>query len=357
MKNRKNKLIVIVILILIFIVCFGLFAQSLINKSEKVEKRVYLNYQENSSIDYDVYLKENEFYSVNSLNKGFKYIALLSDYVNVDFNYNMNFADYVDGEYDYYVKATLVTREKDSSNTLWQESYILKEKVYEELSNDLKLSINENLDIDYNTYYQMINDFRSRYSVLVDSTLNVELIINSKIDYGKFKNVVVDQKSISVTIPLSDITYEISEYNGNINESNSYSEITEEGRLNEKLKYIGYVMWGIDILVLLVTLIFVHKFNANKNLYASKLKKILKNYDSVIAAVKVLPNLSNLNVIHVENFEDFIDVQNELRIPISFIETSKGYESWFIIIHQNEAWVYRLNALDLNKNKKEIFKI
>ena len=25
-------------------------------------------------------------------------------------------------EYDYYIKATLVTREKDSSNTLWQES-------------------------------------------------------------------------------------------------------------------------------------------------------------------------------------------------------------------------------------------
>lgn len=358
-KNINLKIIVALTLILIFIIVFALFAQMLINKSVETEKRVYLNYHESSKINYDVYLKQNEFFSVNFLPKGYRYVASLSDYINTNFAYNFNFSEPISGEYNYYIRATLVTKEKDTSNVLWKENYILKEKTYEGLNNSSSISINENIAIEYDKYYQMINDFRSKYSVLVDSTLNVELILNTELSYGKFKNVIVDQKTLSLTIPLSDITYNITEYNGDINVSGDYNEITEEGRLNENLKHIGYVMWAIDGLVIIITLVFVYKYNYNKNVYASKLKKILKNYDSVIASVTKVPSLQGLTVICVTDFNELVNVQNELRIPISYAENIPGVESIFVIMHQREAWVYKLNALELNKETKEkdIFQI
>ena len=63
-----------------------------------------------------------------------------------------------------------------------------------------------------------------------------------------------------------------------------------------------------------------------------ELDKILKNYDSIIANIKNLPDISSYKTIEVDKFEELLDVYNEVRMPINYYQEKTGKESIFIII-------------------------
>ena len=46
-----------------------------------------VNYVENSSIDYKVYLKKNNYFDTPFLEKNKVYITSLIDYIDIDFSY------------------------------------------------------------------------------------------------------------------------------------------------------------------------------------------------------------------------------------------------------------------------------
>lgn len=355
---RSNKLnVLIFIVITIVISFFGIFAQILIDQSNKGNEKIQLPYKEKSNINYQVYLVDNPFFSSNYLTEDYNYIAALTDYIDTVFNYDILFDKKVSGDFSYYIKGTLLTKDRISSNPLWKETYILKNATTGRIENSNKLHINDGLSIDYKKYYNLVNKFIENYSVAVDATLDIELVVDYKLNYTKFDEVISEQKSMSISIPLSNITYEITGYNDNLNESNIFSETHGETKIDKGMRNIGYIMWTIDVLIILITIIFLYKFTNKKSKYDKKLHRILKNYNSVIINVLSLPELEKYNLIYVTDFEELVDLQSELRVPITFMEVTKDFESVFVIIHNSEAWVYILNLDDLNKKEKEIFKI
>ena len=48
-------------------------------------------------------------------------------------------------------------------------------------------------------------------------------------------------------------------------------------------------------------------------------------------------------MIGVDSFDELIDVYNRTNKMISFKETKRGLESIFIIIDEDNAWIYRFN--------------
>ena len=83
-KRRNVLLSLIFIIIIVSIITLSFFLMYF-NKN----KKQYINYNEKSNVDYNVFLKDNDFFEDKYLRKGNQYIASLIDYINVDFNYRI----------------------------------------------------------------------------------------------------------------------------------------------------------------------------------------------------------------------------------------------------------------------------
>ena len=56
-------------------------------------------------------------------------------------------------------------------------------------------------------------------------------------------------------------------------------------------------------------------------------------------------------IIDVKNFDQMLDVEEELRIPIMFFETVKNKEGWFVLVHNDLAYRYVLKDKPNVRNK------
>ena len=110
----------------------------------------YIEYNENSDIDYKVYLKENEFYKEKYLEKGNSYIASLIESIKTEFKYTINFNEELDYNYSYKISADVDVEDENSDTTLYhfQENLVKKESKNSVKENTIK----ENIDIDYEHY-------------------------------------------------------------------------------------------------------------------------------------------------------------------------------------------------------------
>lgn len=64
-----------------------------------------------------------------------------------------------------------------------------------------------------------------------------------------------------------------------------------------------------------------------------KVSKILKKYRDIIVELENKPNFEIKNVVDVKDFEELIDVEEEIRVPILFFEDEEKFV--FIIIGDN----------------------
>ena len=93
-------------------------------------------------------------------------------------------------------------------------------------------------------------------------------------------------------------------------------------------------------------MIDVSKMESN---YNKELKKILKDNRDIIVNVNKLYNKKKYNLIYVDSFIELMDVYNRVESPISFKEIEKNKEAIFLIIENDNAWIYRL----VNKKKEK----
>ena len=77
----------------------------------------HITYKENSSINYKVYLKENQFFEKEYAEEKKQYIASLIEYIKADFNYTIDIEkENVDFQYVYGIKAEVNVKEKNKEN-------------------------------------------------------------------------------------------------------------------------------------------------------------------------------------------------------------------------------------------------
>ena len=105
------------------IVLFSLFGFYMYKSGFFEEKKQTLKYQENNDIDYNVYLKKNDFFETDHLEKNKTYITSLIDHINVDYKYNIQFDYPVEGEYKYYIYAVVESKKSNSEDKYWSKEY------------------------------------------------------------------------------------------------------------------------------------------------------------------------------------------------------------------------------------------
>ena len=305
------------------------------------EKNEQVLYQENNKVDYRVYLKENKFFEEPYLGKDRVYITSLIDFIDIDFNYDMKLNERVSGTYNYYIKGIIRASLSDNPNKdYWSKEYILKEEKKVNYKDLQRVLFNTNVKVDYDYYNDILLDFKKEYNLSADAKLEVVLCVENSINYKDEK---ADKKSLSLlTIPLTQATIEVpisvdTNKGADVIISRFYED---ESFIYSLYKLLSCVLLFIASYMLVRLVLTIVRKMEKKSLYYRQLKKILRDYDSIIVTLHGKLNYDNLTVIDVSKFSELIDAHSEVRQPINFMEDNVGAK--FILINDKLAWRYVL---------------
>lgn len=339
--NNRSKFIPVFYALLIGL--FAILSNVFISVGLNIKNKDNVQYQIDSDIDYKVYLLKNDVYDKYYLNKGEKYIASLVDYIKFNFKYDILYSEDINGYYSYNVDTSLVAYEDDINDSLIKRDYKeLDNKVVVLDKNHVKnIDINDSVIVDYKKYKEILNDINNKYGVSVYGYLNVRFNLNTELDFSSLDKNINDKKSMEVLIPLSDDTFKIKILN-TYDDIDSYYDFSKKTFVNYLYILIGLLCLSISltfIVMLVRELVFINKEQKN---YNKKLKKILKEYEDDIIIVKNFYNKKKYNLIYVDSFDELLDVHKRVLSPISFKEVKKNYKSIFLIIDDDNAWIYRM---------------
>ncbi len=333
------------IMYIFFMALFLVFAYFLFDRGFNVRTKVFVNYQEDSDVIYKVCLKENEIYSHKCLSQGEKYISSLVNNIDVNYRYNVLFNKDISGYYTYKIIGTLVAYEEDINDSLWKREYILLNDKTEVLNaNDLKkIAIKSNVNINYNKYKEELEQFTKDYGIKVSGYLEVKFILDENISFNGIEKLVQDTKDIQLIIPLSYDTFKINVLD-DIHNVDSYYDFSTKEDVNYFLLILGAFSLSIGISFLALTIRNMVFSVGKQSSYTKELKRIFSEYSDIIVNIKRFYNKKKYNLIYVDSFDELMDVYRKVGNPISFREIRRNEEAMFILLEDDNAWIYRLIA-------------
>ncbi len=325
------------------IIILGVLAQVIFNAKIENEMIANLEYTENAYSDYRVYYTENPFYVEPFIEAGKTYVRDYTNKISTDFSYDVNYTDELNVlEYDYYVRAKLIVfTPGHEDEDLWTREYKLSDVETVNIKNDTNYSLRKTIDIDYQKYREDFDNYRRNAAVQADAKLIVEMIINNHGEYPNLDNFDFSS-TIKMEMPLNDATFKIKTSTSVNDDAHKIVKFSEDDHEKVYMNIIAILLWIIALFVAIV-LIVVIRNNKNKLTYYEKvLRKILVTYDSIIVNVEKIPSLVGLSVVDVTTFDELVDAQNEVRLPINFKEDKKKRIAKFVLVSNNLAWVYTL---------------
>lgn len=325
------------ILICIALLCVSIF---IIKSSFNFSSKEQFGYNVSKTADYKVEVKENNFFKNENMEKNQTYISSVVDNILVDFSYQFKGTNKRDIEYSYNIVSTIDINYTNTSEKLWSQQEILVENKDLKLENGEQFSINENVTIDYNGYNKIAKQFKANFNVPIDATLEIKLTVTPKI----IAEDITPLSTISLRMKLNEDTFKIEQKTTG---TDNYSLLNDTKQVNKFLLTVGIIMFIVPMGILIKAIAKALGLTNTRSEYSKAISKILKNYGDVVAEiVKPVELTENMQIIDVRNFDQLLDVEEELRMPILFYEVEKGVEGCFIIINNNIAYRYIL------RNKK-----
>ena len=206
-KNREKWIFTQSVIVIV--VAVAVLISALV--SYQLSQKYYINYTESGSLDYDVYLKENEFYDSPYLEKDQSYVASLIDEIITSFNYEIDMdAKDVNYRYSYTIKSRLEIVDDSSGVPLFKPEYELVSVENKSQNSSNRLTINEIVVLNYDEYNNLANRFLQTYN-LTETTSNIVLTFNVDVlsDCNAFSGSSADTYSSELRIPLTTKTVNV----------------------------------------------------------------------------------------------------------------------------------------------------
>lgn len=341
-KKRIQSYILRLVVVAILIVALIIMCSS-----KKEEETIC--YKESSNVDYNVYLKENDFYNITFLEKDNQYIASLIDYIETDFDYELAILkENVSYNYSYRVEAEVDVKEPSTDKSIYNFTEVMiAEKKFNNTSNS-DVKIDETVIIDYNKYNDLINKFVSVYDLEnVSSRLYVNMYIKidgGNIDFARDAN---NEYIISLEIPLTTNTIAI-----NLN-SNLIG--CEETLINCETEEFCWLKVCIALAVILeiylvVSLIkYIVTSRTPEDIYRIEISKILSDYGSYIQRITKPLSVKKVLPVYVDSFNDLLEIRDTIQEPILMYEKRNKCRTIFMIPSKTDI-VY---VFEIKVNNKE----
>lgn len=321
----------------LLLVIFGALGYIFLDSGFNTKTRVKVEYEDDSEVYYKVNYLDNNYDS-----SGKKYIASMVDTIDITYDYKNLISEYVNGYYRYNVSAHLITYEDNINDSLWEREYeLVKENTVVLDANHINsIKINDSFQVDFSKYREEIYDFIDNYDIELSGYVQVRINILESLNFSSLDSQYDDKKIISINIPLTDDTFKIDV--NNIDSKNSCYEFTSDKAMNIVFLLIGTFCVSVSLALLVLVFRQFKIINDIENEYNKKLDKILSKYDDCIVRVKRFYVNKKYNLIYVDTFEELMDVYEKKNKMISFKEVKRDSESLFVIIDENDAWIYKL---------------
>lgn len=336
MKQKLKYIGFIFVAICIIIVSILLFKKSVNNYTQDV-----VNYTENSSIDYKVFLNKNSYFDEPYLGKDKAYISSLIDYIDIDFAYDLKLNSKRSGKYLYYIKGVMSANANNSENNFWKKTYDLKKSEFIDYDDTNHISFSSNVKINYQEYNDLLLKFKEDFKLSMDGSFKVVLYVENYID-GVDDKSLSKQTITSLEIPLTKSTIEVPIKTDEISDSNIIAGdiVYNNSIFNYILRIFSVIIFVAGLILISYNILKIVRGFEKISAYNKELRKILKTYDGIIVNVKQLNNLKGYNVIEVNNFSELLDAHGEIRQPINFYENNK--QAVFTLINNKVVWKYVL---------------
>lgn len=355
-KNRISKnnllilsLIVTAILATISIICFN--ESVLIGSKESLIK-----YNEVGNVEYKILLKDYDYikkhYESGYMESGMQYVANFIKTVNVKFNYEIHATDELNFSNDYKVVSELqITERNDPSKVLYskKDDLVPVKKINKK---DDSFVINEEVDIDYEKYNNIVNEYKKDGQGLIVSSnlkLTLETNTNGKTDSAKL----VKGNKLQIVIPLSEVTLNLD--TDEINNTASLEATRGFINIKNMLVFIVFIFSSVLTVASLILDYNIYSKYIDKNPYKIKINSILRNYDRLIVTGNINIDESKYsNIIYPKSFKEMVDAAQNLEVPIMHYEVIKDEKSIFIVVKGDTLFKYRVTKAYLdNKNNKD----
>ena len=324
--ERKNVIIIYIVAIAILVsFMLGLIINVIIEKNIKTSY-----YKETGKIDYKVYLKENEFFKEEYLDKDNQYIASLIKNIEADFNYELDLNEKDKNyNYEYRIEAVTTVKDKDTHNTLYQEKEELLSKANQEFNSSEKLVINEKMNIKYSEYNDVISKFVDVYDLEnSESTVNINMYVDILEDkYKEIHNAPV----ISLNIPLTKNTVAI-DISSNVVDEEKFKNETQA--VNKEKIFIIVLLFIVEVILGIKLAFYIFDTQNEETIYKMKLRKIMSNYGSYIQEISKNFDFKGYQAIELNTFENLVRIRDIIQEPILMLE---GFdEIHFMVPTQNK---------------------
>lgn len=342
-ENNRSKEIRNIIILIAITAFIGISTMIFYITCDKTKS---INYTENSDIDYKVFLKENDFYSEEYLGKDKGYIASLIDSIQSTFKYNLDFSDQVKYRYSYRIAIEVdVEDEKNESNIYhFSEDLVTKDLT----ANTGNLKINEDINVNYGDYNNVISRFKDVYDLNnTSSTLNINLYVNVENINNNKDNSLSEKKVSSLSIPLTENTVSIDIGDNTITNSTNKIMVSPETNYTWVLR-VSCLFIAITIAYIIYLVLYISKTRTAQMIYEKEIKSIMSNYDSYIQKISGSYDIGTSQVIKIEKFNDMLEIRDTLKQPILMLENEEKNGTFFIIPATNSIiYTYALRVVDI----------
>lgn len=362
-ERRRRIFTFLCLIVALFIITLTLFIGYIKNN-----KGYFVHYKENSNVDYKVYLKENTFFENDYLDSDNRYIASLIDYIKANFQYEMNMEEQdVNFDYSYRIEAEVSVTEPTSSKPLFTRKYEIVKPVTKIASGQSKVVIDEDVNINYNDYNDLVQKFVTVYGLNdADSTLTLNMYIDVKGSCEKFTEDSNDTTVISLVIPLTTKTVGIDIKNNLVESNNNVMLCKDKSSFIQFNLILAILTFAIMIYLIYLLIKYINDTRTAQTVYSDELKKILNNYHSYIQKVKNNISLTenkilvdgislykDCQVFKLNTFTDMLEIRDSLNTPI-IMSSNESNATYFIIIdaHNKAIYVYELKVIKNKKKKK-----
>lgn len=320
------------------------------------KERVIATTSQMNNLDYQVYLKENPYFTVPYLPKGERYITSLIDRIHVSYHHTFRSTKSFDIAYHYRVVGTLSALSKKGEgayHNIWNKQYIINPEKELRVINSKSFEIQDSFDIDYHYYKNLANQFKNEYQVTSDTILNIKVYLDMEGVITEEQKKMADNTIFEMNIPLDEETIDITTIYNKTIEKQVLKESEVKFVKNTPLFISGCFTFAASVAVVASYLIEFITSSKKQFSFIKEKRKILKKYDQEIVNASKIPDMTGMSMIEVTTFHELIDARKELKVPIIFIEVIPGISGWFIIMKDQQVWRYKLEGKIERKNSRK----
>ena len=327
-KNREKWIFTQAVIIAV--ITIAIIISALV--SHQLKSTYYIDYRENGSIDYNVFLKENEFFEEDHLEKDQSYVASLIDKIVADFSYEIDMdADDVNYRYSYDIDARLEIIDNSSKVAIFNPKYELVSVENKSQSSSNRLNINEIVVINYDKYNDLANKFLETYGLTATtSNIVVSLSVDVLSDCSAFAENSVDTYYSELRIPLTTKTVNINMTSA-VPAENESMIACNRGTGSEVFKTTAIVLSVVDLLLIILLVAFIYLTRTEDITYTARVKKILSQYKSYIQKINNPFDPVGYQIIFVDKFDEMLEIRDTIQAPILLFENADKTCAKFMI--------------------------